>query len=210
MIHVHLLNSSEFLEEALVGDVEDLAAKTARRVAPDLGISDVDLVLCDYPGLAIPSIGVGGYAPGAHLAFIALDPQDAGFSEWRSHLPATIAHELHHLARWSGPGYGTTLLDSLVSEGLATLHETEYMGREPVYARAVRDLDALWHEVEPLLDRTDLHAQYFFGAPGVPQWAGYSLGYELARRYCANRGIAARDAAMVPASDFRDVWEEKE
>lgn len=164
------------------------------------------MVICEYPGLVIPELGVGGYSPGPHLAFVAVEPENPTFRDWVRTIPATIAHELHHVARWRGPGYGTTLLDSLVSEGLTCLYENEFSGALPVYAKNLGiDLNQLWADAVPDLDRADLHTSWFFDVPHG-RWAGYVLGTELCRRYLDRAGLSAAEAVHVDAPVFADSW----
>lgn len=209
MISTHLLDAAGRLDPATAEELRAVAGDAARDVGEDLGLDGVDLVICDYRGLALPGIGVGGYSPSDCLAFIAIEPGTPAFRDhWRSALPRTIAHELHHVRRWQGPGYGTTLRDSLVSEGLATLYEIQARGAAPPYAEAVTDSvrDDLWAQARTLLDRTDQHARWFFGGSDLPLWSGYTVGTELARRYCLARGTTARDAVDVAAEEFPLAW----
>lgn len=209
MIRVHLLDAAGHLAPGLAGEVRALAETAVAAVDAQLGIDGADLVLCDYRGLAIPELGVGGYAPSAALAFIALEPWGEHFAQhWRQALPASIAHELHHVRRWQGPGYGPRLADSLVSEGMATLFEAERTGEEPLYARAVpgEDLDRHWQDALPLLEREDQHARFFFGGADLPRWLGYALGTELARRYCREHGVSAAEAVDAPAGEVAKAW----
>ncbi|MGL7684257.1 DUF2268 domain-containing protein [Salmonella sp. NW805] len=54
----------------------------------------------------IPEKGHLGYAPEPGVIFITVDPANPVFCENpRSSLERMFAHELHHAARWAGPGY---------------------------------------------------------------------------------------------------------
>lgn len=208
-VRVHVLDTAGQLGPALAREVEDAARSAADEAAHDLGIAGADLVICDYRGLALPEIGVGGYSPGAALAVVGVEPWTDEFRDgWRTALPATIAHELHHVRRWQGPGYGRRLIDSLVSEGLATLYETEVTGTAPCYASAfdLSELEQYWREAQPLLERVDQHARWFFGVDDLPRWVGYGLGVELAKRYCAEHGTTPGRAADAAADAFAESW----
>jgi len=67
-------------------------------------------------------------------------------------LRRTLAHELDHAARvTAGPGYGSTLLDVMVSEGLADNFATSlYRGsRHPwTHALSARDEHRLWQRAQ--------------------------------------------------------------
>jgi uncharacterized protein YjaZ len=213
---VHVLDAAGLMEPDRRQELTNVAEGAARDAGQDLGTEAADVVVCDYPGLALPGIGVGGYCPGPHLVFVAVEPASMR-EQWREDVASTVTHELHHARRWQGPGYGARLIDSMVSEGLATLYEIERTGHTPPYTHVGGDPDAdvfeaWWQRAEPLLDRTDLHAPWFFGtgpaagADVIPHWTGYALGTELARRFCARVGLSAREAVDAAADDVRRAW----
>lgn len=159
---------------------------------------------------AIAELGVGGYAPDAHTVFLSLDPDHHAFeATWARELTPMLAHELHHCARWSGPGYGTSLLEALVSEGLAQQFEREFRGGQtPMYARALtaEELDDLGRRAELGYDVSPHdHAAWFYGSAelGLPRWTGYTLGYELVGHHLARTGSTAASAWNWPADEFR-------
>lgn len=204
-VRVHLLTHGGLMSPGLAREVETVAIEASVDAARGLGLDDVDVAVCDHPGLAIEELGVGGYSPGPHLVLIALEPRWPGFAYWRQHLPSTLRHELHHVRRHAGAGYGPTLLDGLVSEGSATLYEIE-CGGDPPYARVDVDLDAMWRRALPLLERTDQHPGWFFGGNDLPRWTGYTLGTELARRHAHRLGISAMELVDMPATEFPASW----
>ncbi len=78
------------------------------------------------PAGSIPEVGVGGCTDSHGDVFISIDDTPRGglraaLSTW---IPATVAHELHHSSRTrTGPGYGTTLGDALVSASTRVILE---------------------------------------------------------------------------------------
>ncbi len=80
----------------------------------------MDVVVRDDPRIVIAEVGIGGFAPDGHTVFVALDPNHDRFERaLERELFATLAHELHHVARHEAGVRGQTLFDALVSEGLA-------------------------------------------------------------------------------------------
>ena len=80
----------------------------------------------------IPEKGHLGYAPEVGVVFLTVDPENPAFSKNDAQsLERMFAHELHHAARWAGPGYGLTLGEVIVSEGLAGHFSLELLGGEP-------------------------------------------------------------------------------
>lgn len=200
---LQVLNAAGRLSDAAATELTRVAGEAFADNASDLGVDGVDLVVCEYPGVAIHELGVGGYTPSAALVFVSIEPRRLDEVLARGDaLAATIAHELHHAKRWAGPGYGDRLIDSVVSEGLATVYEIERYGVVPLYAVSDSDLTSLWERARPVLHEQGHHTEWFFGGPNVPRWAGYAMGVELVRDVLARRGLTARDAAHLPTADF--------
>jgi uncharacterized protein YjaZ len=122
----------------------------------------------------------------------------------------TLAHELHHAARNQGPGYGKTLGEALVSEGLAQAFEADITGHVPFYAVALDavTLDRVSKVALPDLDREDYnHNSWFFGdGEEFPRHGGYSVGYAVVMAHLAASGQSAAALATLPASMILDAW----
>lgn len=142
--------------------------------------------------------------------FVALNPQHNHFPQTiRDQIPRVLAHELHHCMRTRGPGYGETLAEALISEGLADHFDHEVWGKEPqLWSIALTDEQAL-----PLLERArgELdnkpynHAAWFFGSAEqhIPRWTGYTLGFRLVADYLRlHPEQTAAELHAMPASAF--------
>lgn len=201
MVTVHVLTGSGRLE-GHAGEIERVASQALARLALSVPLEGVDVVVQDLPAAAIPGLGVGGYAPSGHLVQVSLDPLADGFADKLvRHLPRTLAHEWHHVARWRGPGYGATLGGALVSEGLADHFDLEVNGGEPyAWARALDDEQVVrWlGRARELLWRPGCdHARWFFnrGGNGPPYHAGYALGFALVRGFL-ERNLGAKPSEL--------------
>lgn len=201
---VTVLNAAGRFSPEFAQELETVIQRHVDLIGADLSLAGVDVVVTTgYTGLAIEELAVGGYAPSAEFVAIAVEPDNPEFVHWRDRIPATVAHELNHAARWRTPGYGRTLLECLVSEGLAVAYETELFGKEPPYSHPCGDLQEFWEAAQPLLDRTDYnHARWFFGNGDLPRWTGYALGYELVQRFVAAENMTVREATGLHATDF--------
>jgi uncharacterized protein YjaZ len=201
----------------LRGFLERTLHLAERQVLPLLPIRDRIVVAVGVdPARTIRETGIGARAWAADRIDVWIDPAhpwvDAAGEE---ELIAMLAHELHHCARWVRPGYGTTLGETLVSEGLACVFETGFRGGiVPFWARALKP-DAL-REVEalarPRLEQRDYdHRAWFFGAPerGLPRHTGYTLGFEVVARHIRATGRTAAQLVHVPASTFWSVAPER-
>ncbi|ADV68420.1 DUF2268 domain-containing putative Zn-dependent protease [Deinococcus maricopensis] len=203
---LHLMNAGGLLEAPLEAALRAAATEALHRHAEHLALDGVDVAMY-VSERTIPETGVLGYAPFGHYVEVMLSPDNANFERlWRTEVPATLAHELHHARRWRGPGYGHTLLEALVSEGLAQHHEATERGHAPMYACIHADLESLWAQAQEGLHRPHDHAAWFFGTAHLPRWAGYALGYELVRRYFQQHGGNAVTHVDAPAGRFSACW----
>lgn len=205
---LHVMNAAGQLSDALEADIEALAAGAMQRAAQELNLRGVDVAVYVHPGWVIPETGVCGYAPLGHWVQITLDPANPNFDAvYRQEIPWTVAHELHHAKRQQGPGYGQTLLEAIVSEGLAQHYEASWRGEAPPYARGT-NLDPLWVRAQTDLSGPYDHRAWFFGdaARDLPRWGGYALGYELVRRHMNRTGGNAVGLAHAPAEAFAQSW----
>lgn len=157
---------------------------------------------------AIPGWGMGGFTPTGTMIDIAVDPAFPGLAQLLpERLPPLAAHELHHAARWRGPGYGTTLLEAMISEGLADHFAMELLGAplapwsDALPAGETARYLAL---AGPELDGPYNHDRWFFGIdPAIPRWTGYTLGFRLVEDYTARHPATAAELVHTPASLFR-------
>ena len=91
-------------------------------------------------------------------------------------------HSIHCL-RMGGPGYGRTLGEALVSEGLAGHFVARALGSPPEpWERAVDEAALLRHrpDAATLGAAPYDHAGWFFGLSGHrPRWLGSTLGHRI-------------------------------
>jgi hypothetical protein len=184
-------------------------------VSTHLTLDRLDVLV--LPGKwVIPEYGLTGRTEGKGRVTITVDPESAHLRdpECPARLLGVLAHELHHVVRTRGPGYGMTLHESLVSEGLAQCFEEEVGLPPPFYAvfldaATLARVDAKAKEASPLL-RYDHNAWYFgrFGDAEWPRYAGYSLGYAIVKAWLDENGVTAAASATVPANDIIGPWKD--
>jgi hypothetical protein len=174
-------------------DLRSVAASTTRRVQelfPDLATT---VRIRVDPGATIPEMGVGGFTDvGTGTVTISLDPDRPGFERTlRTWLPITLAHELDHSERTRrGPGYGDTLLQAMVSEGMADAFARQALpGSPPIpWDHALDPIEeyVLWRQSLPHLGQRQSsagHALWFYGTGRIPRWAGYTIGHHIVASY---------------------------
>ncbi len=120
-------------------------------------------------------------------------------------VPAALAHELHHSSRVRmGPGYGITLAEALVTEGLADHFVAEAFPDTPPQpwddALSEDQETEVWERAQAVLEVPygyD-HRAWFFGRGDLPRWAGYTLGYRIAQAYLGD-DVSASSAVGTEA-----------
>jgi uncharacterized protein YjaZ len=138
----------------------------------------------------IPQAGTYGFTkPGFGNITISFQPTpQASLSQimtlW---LPRTLAHEVNHSVRiLAGPGYGTTLLQQIISEGLSSAFDlAAFPGPPNPWDRAISPGQecALWKKAQPVLGAAGLFGQWMFGGAGIPHWTGFTIGYDIVTGY---------------------------
>ena len=161
----------------------------------------------DGPGSAL----VSGHChePGVIGLRVDLGPHQAGKSLHQAVLK-TLYHEIHHVLRWDGPGYGETLGSALVSEGLAQrfVHEMMVCPPEPC-ERAVgaSSCEAFRRDAQAGFDDGDYdHGAWFYGTGVMPNWLGYTLGLRMVDRFLsAHPHMTALRLAHADTEMFRQT-----
>ena len=167
-------------------DIAREARQVEAKVDRLLGSRPVPITIGKNTGYVIPRVGVGGHAdPRTGAVSIEVgrtSPLPMG-NVLTVQLRRTLAHELNHAARITiGPGYGKTLLDTIVSEGIADDFATSlYPGSFAPWTHALTpsELNRYWRAARPHLDEILQHRPYIhwmFGGGRFPHWTGYTLG----------------------------------
>jgi uncharacterized protein YjaZ len=213
MIHIHLLDAAGHLHEHREHILER-TDQTVQRVRELIPVEHVDVMIVENPSWTIPNVGLGGYSPTPHLVQIWLDPNVTDFEHnLERELAPTLAHELHHAIRWHNPGYGQTLLEAMVTEGLAQAFEIPFRdGQVPQYAILENParMDELMELAQLEFQNTTYdHNGWFFGskARDIPRWTGYALGFEIAKRYFEKADTTAGAAYAVTAKTVFETLE---
>lgn len=169
-------------------------------------------ILIQWGNWVIPEIGMVGNAYRKDLFSLTFDRGNPNFraSLENEVLRRQIAHEVHHCARYENPGYGSSLKEAIVSEGLAGLFVKEIFGNppEPWECAVTPDVAASFFNEAVHAESYD-HAAWFYGrSKNYPRSLGYTLGYLAAVRWRETEP-AANGARLitVPAVDVLAVWQ---
>jgi uncharacterized protein YjaZ len=193
-VAIHILNADGSLDKQV--KMIDGEFKKASRLAQELlGLKQVDVVVRDEPCAAIPELHVGGWTRNdGHHIYIALDSQK---DIRREDLLSTFLHEFHHAARFQKTGWGKTLGDQFVNEGLACLFEEETTGNIPIYSKVKINKDQILKAQKAINSRHFSHDEWFFGSKEIPRWFGYTFGYQLVRSFSDQHGKPASDLVSL-------------
>lgn len=177
------------------------ALEKAVAIAVDkISLKDVDVICIDDPSMVIPEIGIGGYTPSRHLMFLYIDSQSDKVTE--QEIINTLCHEFYHSMSYDGPGYGKTLFDSMIFEGLATAFEEESAKGNSFLVRNLRSREAsqaLFAKHSNELDAEDFnHFKWFIydETNELPRWAGYEIGFYIVRAYLEETNKKASEVIL--------------
>ena len=179
-------------------DLDRLLTRTADRVFAMVPHRDqIRINVRLDPKHTVPETGVGAIPdPGTGEAYLTIDDHSKiGFRKslaiW---LPASLARVLFLSSRIrTGPGYGVSLGEALVSEGLSDHFVAQAFPKTPALpwdhrAMTARQEAGLWKRAKPDLAIPGAydHPLWFFGAGGrnaLPRWSGFTLAYRIVSPY---------------------------
>lgn len=177
--HIHFADARGRLQPWR-SQIEAAIMRTQQRVSEYVPVDDVDIVVQESEWV-IHQRGHVGYAPSGWLVHMSFDPtSDAFESNLGEPLERTLAHEINHVLRWRGPGYGATLGEALTSEGLAGVFVRQLFDTPPEpWEEPLESASALSDEVQRGWTKAYDHDAWFFGTGRYPAWAGYRVGYQV-------------------------------
>jgi len=190
----------------VIRTIAEATYQEVREILPEL-TGTVRLSVSAGPEV-IPETGDGAAAlePG-HVLWVA-DPSRAGgiAGVARERLRVSLYHELHHLARgyvMSGGSSPISLLDSVVSEGLATAFARDAAGEEPLWGAYPDNVDDWVEELRaaPAHD-TESYGTWMYEHPDGRRWIGYRAGTYIADRAIAASGLSAAELVSTPTEEI--------
>jgi uncharacterized protein YjaZ len=198
-----------------VADAEAAFAPYADRIPLDTVV--YGLLVADMPATPLQRgyTGFGGL-PG-YVMTVYSEPNAYNLPR----IKGTTVHELHHNVRFTLFPFNpmaTTVGEYIVAEGLAEALSAELYGEE-VVGFYVTDFDeaelaTARRVIGGALDTTGFNEVrgYVFGdviaehmglpKAGVPNFAGYAIGYRAVRAYLARTGKSVAQATFVPAGEI--------
>ena len=190
-------------------DLEDVAETAVERVGRRIALPETVVTILVSRGRRVAATGVGGFAdPVSGEVSVFIDPGRPRLGRVLARgVEPTVAHELHHATRiLDGPGFGNSVVEAIVTEGLADVFALETFGRPPPpWTRALgpRAICRWWARAQSRSRSrgTYDHSAWFFGTGrALPNWAGYTIGYAVVRQYLRSHpSKTAADLVATPA-----------
>jgi uncharacterized protein YjaZ len=175
--------------------------------------NDVNFTIYLKRAWTIEVTGDGGYTPAYDWVQIYIDltgDTHSALSVIEERLPATVYHEVHHCKRWLTTGFGSKLIDEIVTEGLACAFEYQQWnknGRRFLFELDGRSAVGYIEILKSLLKNPDYQytrERWFIrGDDKIPKWFGYKVGFYIvqnALRNNANKNIL--DLTSLASADI--------
>jgi len=199
-INKYISNASNEFGPVILRKIEAGFKEALPIIRNKLDADKIDIIFVNAPMDVIPEIGIGGYSPGPYNIYVSLDPKFTTFTV--EDMVSTILHETHHCMRWRNPGYGLSLGEAMISEGLATLFEEEYSGKTPIYAQVKIKQEEIDKAKKNLNNKKYNHSDWFFGSKDTQRWFAYTYGYKMSKTYAQKLNKTAAELVNTPAKLF--------
>jgi len=169
----------------------------------------ITITIYPKPSWTIPETGESGYTFSEDWIRISINPKSQKFSLKNiieKHIPATIYHEMNHVARWRSVGYGTNLLEVIISEGLACVFEKEQWAITPWAIHSKKEIVEFLKIItkrDKNKDNMYNHAEWFYGKGNLPRWIGYKIGTYIIESFRKNfLKISWKELTEMKAEDI--------
>jgi uncharacterized protein YjaZ len=144
----------------------------------------ITITVYPKPSWTIPETGENGFTPSAEWIQIYIDPKNKlhrfDFIAQKI-IPGTIYHEMSHAARWRTIGYGNSLLEAIISEGLASAFEKDQWSELTApwlkwQEKEIKDYLKIFKKRKNKINSAYNHGEWFFVQGNLPKWIGYKIG----------------------------------
>lgn len=163
----------------------------------------------------LPVLGVGARTTSDHSLLFNFDPKNPNFRI--EFIIRGLVHEFLHVSRLRMPQWQLTLLECMITEGLADHFMIEVLNCEqPAWSRALteKEIQQYMVKVKPILFMRheswtkEFNEKYFvpwfFGRTGddrIPGWTGYTLGWRIVENYLKAHPEARASSLVFTSTD---------
>lgn len=151
----------------------------------------------------IPEYGTGGYTYDSEFIEITFDSKlPYGLEATLKSLCETVFHEGNHAARYNVAEFDGRFINSIVTEGLATVFERDHAMYQPLYGQYEDDtIMHNWYK-EISAGDWDNRGELMFEHPDGRKWVGYKTGTWLIDRAVKLSGKAVIELTPLPADEI--------
>ncbi|MEQ3515308.1 DUF2268 domain-containing putative Zn-dependent protease [Pseudoalteromonas sp. BZB3] len=192
--------------------LESKAQSSLVEISSYIALPDIDIVISPCSQSYKTNSGILGCVSTPYVVDILLDTEREDLVDIiNNELTLVMAHELHHVIRSSVTGKDDTLLQHLVTEGLACHFESELSNQasltffNDIKQYAWRDL---YQQMLPHLSDTQFDYTIYFGGKDqskFPNRAGYWVGFNLVVEYIKKHGGCAVTHAHIKAEELGSI-----
>lgn len=152
-----------------------------------------NITIHDMPHMTIKEQGCGGYTPSSEWMqlYVDTDSELWGSEKLLINLKNTLIHEFNHTVRWATASYGYSLLETIISEGVATAFEKEEAGTSVGWGAYSEEDIAVFLKVAKEIGVEGMqasgdHSPYLFGTDSIPKYYGYRFGTYITDEFRKN------------------------
>ena len=186
-VNINYVKTNPDLSNHQKSELDKIIRKHALIAGRILDIPYVTITIYPKSDRTIPETGEGGYAPSGDWLQIFIDLKNKNYNPKfiiNNLTPGTVYHEMNHIARWRTVGYGKTLLEAIVTEGLASAFEKDQWKKFTApWTRSnkaeISNFLKIMKNRDKKKDSEYNHAEWFFGKGKLPRWIGYKLGAHI-------------------------------
>jgi uncharacterized protein YjaZ len=183
-ININYVKTESNLSVSQKNMLEETIKKHASIAGRTLCLPFITITVYSKSSWTTSETGESGFTPSAEWIQIYIDPKNKLYRFdfiARKIIPGTIYHEINHAARWRTTGYGASLIEAVISEGLASAFEKDQWReftapwlkwREKEIKDYLKVLKGKQNEINSAYN----HNEWFFGKGKLPKWIGYKLG----------------------------------
>lgn len=210
-INICVLDAGKKIETKYWALIKDVAKKHTQIAGRALSLTKMNI--CIYPNedWCIKQTGDGGYAASSDWIQLFIDPTKQALipKVVERSFPANIYHEMHHARRMIKIGFGQNLLETVISEGLATVFAEEMFKKfkAPWGEYSKSEIKKLFKIFDPnKYDKKFNYEEWFLGY-GKPRWLGYKLGtYVIKELKRKDNKLSCDKMVDIPAVSIYKNW----
>lgn len=210
---INLLNASGKFD-SVFHLLEQTSINALVDIQRHIDLPPLDIVISPCSKEYVTELGIVGCVSTPYQIDIMLDADRSDLETIiTNELTAVIAHELHHAVRTSTGVAESSLLQTLISEGLACHFEQQFLAKGSDFFDELKNSpwQAYFTQISPKLHDTDFDYPLYFGANKngqYPSRIGYWIGFNLVSEYINRYGGCAASHIGVSAESILDAIKE--